>query len=101
MSPDLRMSGRVIKAGRVSVVFEQTAYRTFGFSQMAGAFVKRSKLFQRRRYLHLELLALQEEPLVELQAVGEGEFFQKFAAHQVKRLCQPGGTFGAIVWVGM
>jgi hypothetical protein len=78
------------------VVFEQTAYAAFGFSQLAGAFVKCSKLFQRRRHLHLDMLALREEPLVELQAVGEREFIQKIAPDQIERLCQPGGTFRAV-----
>ena len=47
-------------------------------------FVKRSKLFQRRCYLNTELLALREEPVVELLAVTEGEFIQKVAAHQIE-----------------
>ena len=69
--------------------------------QLAGAFVKRSKLFQRQRHLHLEVLALREEPLVELQAIGKRKFVQKIAAHHIERLCQPGGTFRAILLVGV
>jgi hypothetical protein len=57
------------------VVFEQTAYRAFGLCQLAGAFLKGGQLFQYGRYLHLKLLALQEEPLVELQTVRQREFF--------------------------
>ncbi len=83
------------------VIFEQTAYGAFGFSQLSGAFVKRSKLFQRRRHLHVEVFALHEEPIVELLAIAEREFFQKFAAHQIERLRQPCGTFSAIVWIGV
>ncbi len=83
------------------VVSEQTADGAFGFSQLAGAFVKRSQLFQRRRHLHVEVLALHEQPLVKLQAVAGREFVQKIAAHQIERLGQPGGAFWASVWVGV
>jgi len=44
-------------------------------------------------------LTLHEEPIVELWAIAEREFFHKFAAQQLECLCQPGGAFGAIVWI--
>jgi hypothetical protein len=83
------------------VVFEQTADGAFGFSQLTGAFMKSGELLQHRRHLQSEIFALNEEPIVELLAIAEREFFQKIAAHQFERLCQPCGAFGAIVLVRM
>ena len=81
------------------VVGEHPADRAFRLSQLAGAFVKRGQLLQRRGHLHVEMFALHEQPLVELRAIAERELVQKIAAHQLKRLGQPGGTVGASIWV--
>jgi len=45
------------------------------------------------------MFALHEQPLVELRAIAERELVQEIAAHQLKRLGQPGGTVGASIWV--
>lgn len=49
----------------------------------------------------MQVLALKEQPLVELRALAERELVEEIAAHQLKRLRQPGGTLGAIVRVGV
>jgi hypothetical protein len=81
------------------VVGQQPANGAFGLSELAGALVPCGELFERRCHLHVDMFALNEQPLVELRAIAERELVQELAAHQFNGLGQPGGAFGASIWV--